>query len=189
MTSPSDPGVSELLPCPFCGGPVDVEETRPASNGQRFWGVTCRNTLNVGGTCAIEQIPSGSRETAIARWNARAIPAVVVPDDDRPSREFLENYVEGFAPGERSAALFGWREGRRHLREHSRPIPANLGPGEGIAAVVISDMENIRHLTEKPPRIGMLFGADDRLGACHRIACRALRALRANQGGAEHGKV
>ena len=61
--------------------------------------------------------------------------AVVVPDDDRPSREFLENYVEGFDPGERSAALFGWREGCRHLREHSRPIPAGRVLGEGQVAV------------------------------------------------------
>lgn len=61
--------------------------------------------------------------------------ALVAPDDDRPSREFLENYVEGFDPGERSAALFGWREGRRHLREHSRAIPADRLPGEGMVAV------------------------------------------------------
>ena len=60
---------------------------------------------------------------------------VVVPDDDRPSREFLENYVEGFDPGERSAALFGWREGCRHLREHSRAIPAGRVLGEGMVAV------------------------------------------------------
>ena len=60
-----------------------------------------------------------------------AAPAAVAPDDDRPSREFLENYVEGFDPGERSAALFGWREGRRHIREHSRAIPADRVLGEG----------------------------------------------------------
>lgn len=27
MTSPSDLDLKELLPCPFCGGPVDVEKT------------------------------------------------------------------------------------------------------------------------------------------------------------------
>ena len=57
---------------------------------------------------------------------------VVVPDDDRPSPEFLENYVEGFDPGERSAALFGWREGRRHLRTNARVIPADRVLGEGV---------------------------------------------------------
>ena len=71
---------------------------------------------------------------------------VVVPDDDRPSREFLENYVEGFDPGERSAALFGWREGRRHLREHSSAIPADRVLGEGKVAVDREELCLLRQL-------------------------------------------
>lgn len=62
-----------LLPCPFCGGPVKLEATR---NSRPWWGVVCRNTLNLGGTCAIQQIPSGSAEAAVARWNRRAGPSV-----------------------------------------------------------------------------------------------------------------
>ena len=39
-----------------------------------------------------------------------------LPEGDKPTPEFMENYVDAFDPGERSAALFGWREGRRDLR-------------------------------------------------------------------------
>ena len=64
-----------LKPCPFCGGSVKLESAMGGyeeMHGQRrWWGVKCRNTLNLGGTCAIEQIPSASKEAAIARWNTR----------------------------------------------------------------------------------------------------------------------
>ena len=59
----------DLLPCPFCGGPVELEYT---VNSRDWWGVKCRNTMNLGGTCAIQQIPSASKEAAIERWNRRA---------------------------------------------------------------------------------------------------------------------
>lgn len=62
-------GKSELLPCPFCGGPVKLEHT---VNSREWWGVVCRNTINLGGTCAIQQIPSASKEAATERWNRRA---------------------------------------------------------------------------------------------------------------------
>lgn len=64
-----------LLPCPFCGGPVQLEEanmTRDRIMGDRRWyGVTCRNTINHGGTCCMDQVPSASVEAAVARWNMR----------------------------------------------------------------------------------------------------------------------
>jgi hypothetical protein len=64
-----------LLPCPFCGGPVQLEKTRDGTHpiyGRRsFYGVTCRNTTNLGGTCCMEQVPSASREAAVTRWNTR----------------------------------------------------------------------------------------------------------------------
>jgi len=64
-----------LLPCPFCGGEATLEEASPTRDWlmgeRRWWGVVCRNTINQGGTCAIEQRPSGSKETAINRWNMR----------------------------------------------------------------------------------------------------------------------
>ena len=67
--------MSELKPCPFCGGPVELESapsTRSEVYGKRdWWGVVCRNTINLGGTCAIYQIPSASKEAAIERWNRR----------------------------------------------------------------------------------------------------------------------
>jgi hypothetical protein len=65
----------ELKPCPFCGGPVKLEKSRVRIDsiyGERqFWGVVCRNTTNVGGTCCMEQVPSASQEAAVARWNHR----------------------------------------------------------------------------------------------------------------------
>lgn len=66
----------DLLPCPFCGGPVAMEEAYPTRSSmygeRRWWGVTCRNTINRGGSCAIQQIPSASIDAAAERWNHRA---------------------------------------------------------------------------------------------------------------------
>lgn len=62
----------ELLPCPFCGGPVELERPAALPRGSNEWfGVVCRNTINRGGTCAIEQRPSRTKEAAIDRWNMR----------------------------------------------------------------------------------------------------------------------
>lgn len=70
---------TELKPCPFCGGPVELERATPTfdrMHGHReWWGVICRNTLNLGGTCAIQQTPSASKEAAVERWNMRAKPS------------------------------------------------------------------------------------------------------------------
>lgn len=74
----------ELLPCPFCGGPVDIEKT---IDGRKWYGVVCRNTFNRGGSCAVSICPSASEECAIERWNMRAqsaaVPVVgeVIPQD------------------------------------------------------------------------------------------------------------
>ena len=38
---------------------------------REFFGVVCRNTINRGGTCCMEQVPSSSKEAAIDRWNMR----------------------------------------------------------------------------------------------------------------------
>jgi len=65
----------QLLPCPFCGGPVQLEEALPTRHHlygeRRWWGVKCRNTINHGGTCCMDQVPSASQEAAIKRWNMR----------------------------------------------------------------------------------------------------------------------
>ena len=70
-----------LLPCPFCGGPVSIERTTGAyeeQHGKREWyGVVCRNTINHGGSCAIQQRPSASIEAAVTRWNRRAVQVTV----------------------------------------------------------------------------------------------------------------
>lgn len=67
MTEPT-----ELLPCPFCGGPVKLEETVSCYNKMhghhQWWGVVCRS-------CAIQQRPSASKDAAIDRWNRRTAPS------------------------------------------------------------------------------------------------------------------
>lgn len=64
-----------LKPCPFCGGTVNLEKAHVQQHeiyGKRqFYGVVCRNTINLGGTCCMEQVPSASKEAAISRWNMR----------------------------------------------------------------------------------------------------------------------
>lgn len=65
----------KLKPCPFCGGPVKLEKAHVHQSeiyGKRqFYGVVCRNTINLGGSCGMEQVPSASEEAAISRWNMR----------------------------------------------------------------------------------------------------------------------
>ena len=65
----------DLLPCPFCGGSVKMEEgeeTRDYLHGRRrWWGIICRNTINRGGSCAIQISPQASIEAAVDRWNMR----------------------------------------------------------------------------------------------------------------------
>ena len=67
--------LERLLPCPCCGGPVRLEKAHERQTREfgwrEFWGVVCRNTLNLGGSCCMEQVPSASKEAAIARWNMR----------------------------------------------------------------------------------------------------------------------
>ncbi|WP_257829286.1 Lar family restriction alleviation protein [Burkholderia glumae] len=89
--------LSELLPCPFCGGAVVLEQT---IDKRHWWGVKCRNTLNLGGTCAIEQIPSASPEAAVERWNRRVSPAPAIPADRWQPIETAPKETE----------LLGWRE-------------------------------------------------------------------------------
>ena len=65
-----------LLPCPFCGSPVDIEEVQPTYSPEfgkrRWWGIQCRNTLSRGGTCTLQIVPQDSAEAATERWNTRA---------------------------------------------------------------------------------------------------------------------
>lgn len=60
--------LANLLPCPFCGGPVEL---RRVLISKSWFGVVCRNTINRGGSCAMEQVPSRTQEAAVDRWNMR----------------------------------------------------------------------------------------------------------------------
>lgn len=64
----------KLKPCPFCGGSVKLEQPvhrNRNADPDEWWGVVCRNAMNLGGTCAIEQVPSRTKEAAAQRWNMR----------------------------------------------------------------------------------------------------------------------
>lgn len=82
-----------LLPCPFCGGPVKLEKAHQGRHeiyGMRqFWGIVCRNTMNHGGTCCMEQVPSASPEAAVARWNRRT-PSSSIGEDGLPVEVKIE---------------------------------------------------------------------------------------------------
>ena len=89
----------KLKPCPFCGGPVNLEKVCLESG--IWYGVICRNTGNHGWTCAMEQIPSRTADAAIARWSMRK------PEDDlRAEIERLEAAVELHAGYHAKADLF-----------------------------------------------------------------------------------
>jgi hypothetical protein len=60
---------ANLKPCPCCGGGVKLEEVKMRSG--TWYGIKCRNNRNLGGDCAIEQVPSRTPEAAISRWNMR----------------------------------------------------------------------------------------------------------------------
>ena len=87
--------MDKLKPCPFCGGAVNLE--RAGVSGE-WWGIVCRNTINIGGTCAVEIRRSATPEAAIKRWNLRA-PA-------------LDAYHRGRAEGLREAAKVCGDKGR-----------------------------------------------------------------------------
>ena len=79
----------KLLPCPFCGGGVNLERT---IDQREWWGVVCRNTSNIGGTCAVQIRPSASKEAAIGRWNRRAS---IEREEAKDRRiEELERFIE-----------------------------------------------------------------------------------------------
>ncbi len=107
MNTPINEAV-ELLPCPFCGGPVALERAHQQNHehlGQRqFWGVKCRNTINLGGTCAIEQVPSASPEAAITRWNRRApLPPPIVEPVAYADPQAFANFASARVDGSKGA--------------------------------------------------------------------------------------
>lgn len=94
--------IDELKNCPFCGGAVELEKatgTFGREYGPReWWGVVCRNTINRGGTCAIEQRPSASKDAAIDRWNLRTPPTADSAADARDAERlrFAMQDIDGF---------------------------------------------------------------------------------------------
>lgn len=72
---PNTPDKSEMLPCPFCGGPAAAQNYRP-----RSWGAGC-----ISDECQWQRTAEAyapSRQKAVELWNTRASsrPADQVPD-------------------------------------------------------------------------------------------------------------
>lgn len=96
------PGKSELLPCPFCGGPAAAQNYRP-----RSWGAGC-----ISDECQWQRTAEAyapSRQKAVELWNTRASsrpPADQVPDMVERLGETLHDLSDslrqiGFFSGER----------------------------------------------------------------------------------------
>lgn len=75
----------ELKPCPFCGGDAQMEPVKMRSG--TWYGVVCRNTGNLGGTCAMEQVPSRTPEAAAGRWNMRQ---VMINESDHQQSQLVQ---------------------------------------------------------------------------------------------------
>lgn len=104
--------LAELKPCPFCGGPVALEKTiRKGADGRDWWGVVCRNTKNLGGTCAVQIRPSASKEAATERWNTRALEARIPQEDElrealKDARRYIANcWIDPVATEEERALV------------------------------------------------------------------------------------
>lgn len=119
QNSAAKAAMQELKPCPFCGGPVELENT---INSRSWWGVVCRNARNRGGTCAIQTRPSASKEVAIERWNMRA----PVADEREVFEEWLlTSNVKahiGYSRDELTLARAAWDERARRAGLASAPV-------------------------------------------------------------------
>lgn len=58
--------MSELKPCPFCGGKATVQTRKDKEAGQTFYGCMCKNT----GCCRIPALYM-TQAQAIEVWNKR----------------------------------------------------------------------------------------------------------------------
>ena len=126
----------KLLACPFCGGPVSLErceDTYEREHGNRKWyGVVCRNTINLGGTCAIEQRPSASEDAAIERWNRRA--ALAEPQErvsvPREELQRIASMQEEDWPGQGAVAAERAEHWFAAFRRKTNAIAAMLAAAE-----------------------------------------------------------
>ncbi len=104
MTTSTEEGKIELLPCPFCGSIPDVFPINPEREGNAWGQVSCTNpectanpTVEDGEDCADERGSDAYKQVAIERWNRRATPQPPLQTVEVPGSlklEFLEIVVE-----------------------------------------------------------------------------------------------
>jgi len=86
--------VSELKPCPFCGGkPFCAEQEHLNPKVGEYWIVGCGNDDCPVDTCFVDQ---PSKAEAIASWNRRAAP-VVTEEMARRGEAARVRYMENVA--------------------------------------------------------------------------------------------
>lgn len=89
------PAVSELKPCPFCGGRAVVEHSYRWGRSYR---VRCRNKRGQCPVCPKTPYDYMTEELAVDAWNRRAEQCETANVIDRASYE--EGYADGFDRGE-----------------------------------------------------------------------------------------
>ena len=92
MTTNAKNLVSDLLPCPFCGGKAKIGPEHPELEGDAWTQVHCANA-----ECAVdpsvECFEDGHKESAIRIWNTRAPMLAQAGDDIEDQRDALEDCV------------------------------------------------------------------------------------------------
>lgn len=65
--------MSELLPCPFCGGEASIGEGSLSLNGDRYYFVNCADCLASTNILIPESAPY-TKQMATKYWNRRTTP-------------------------------------------------------------------------------------------------------------------
>ena len=92
--------MSELKPCPFCGGEAEMFSRRCAEDAMEAW-IQCSSCFSVTGSTQQYEDAFAPREQAIAAWNQRA----------QPSGDRIANYLnsldtEGLTPEQVRSVIY-----------------------------------------------------------------------------------
>ena len=65
--------MTELLPCPFCGGEAVAYREPSNGNGQRLWRVECENIA-----CSAAISDANTKAAAVTAWNRRDTKSILL---------------------------------------------------------------------------------------------------------------
>lgn len=141
--------LTELLPCPFCGGEADT--MTPEADDMRAATVMCMGCYCTGKECETEA-------QAIAAWNRRASQAVPAPSDHLVSVGKASGMVE-------ARVSLAARQIRQTLRDYGHRCAETSLP-DLIAADVDAVLRKQDEIHTPAPSDG-LREAETRQGECH----------------------